>query len=78
MAAVFALWVASCASLYAQLPPQDALGAILEAFPDGSPVLQGSVVLSALLGGLVLLKVRESSKKKECVQQMLRAYCFCR
>lgn len=59
MAAVFAVWVASCASLYAQLPQYEALGGVLEAFPDQPPTLQANVIVSAALGLLLLLKVRE-------------------
>lgn len=74
MAAAFALWVASCASLYAQLPEHDALGGVLEAFPDQPPTLQANVIVSAVLGVLLLLKVREGTRQREkpaanrCVQ----------
>lgn len=65
MAAAFALWVASCASLYAQLPEHDALGGVLEAFPDQPPTLQANVIVSAVLGVLLLLKVRKGTRQRE-------------
>lgn len=65
MAAVLALWVASCASLYAQLQHLDTLGKVLEAFPDQAPTLQANVIISAILGFLLLLKVREGTLPRE-------------
>lgn len=72
MAALFALWLASCASLYAQLREEhDAPGGVLEAFPDQTPLLQANVITSALLGFLLLLKVRKGIRDGGCLQQLL-------
>lgn len=58
MAAVFTLWVTSCATLYAQLNESGkTLSSVLDAFPDQPPLVQANVVASAVCGAVFLIKV---------------------
>lgn len=67
MAAVLALWVASCASLYAQLTGEETLDAVLlskvDGFADQPPLLQVNFVVLAVTSFLLLLKVSRSRKE---------------
>lgn len=69
MAAVLALWVASCASLYAQLKGEKTLDDILlsrvDGFADQPPLLQLNFVVLAATSFLLLLKVRGRGKRRE-------------
>ena len=78
MAAVFTLWVASCATLYAQLNDSGkTLSSVLEAFPDEAPLVQASVVASAVCGALLLIKVDGKPIQKGSLQLVVHGQaCF--
>lgn len=68
MAAVFTVWVASCASLYAQLKDERTLDTVLtkvDGFADQPPLLQINLLVLAVSSFFLLLKVRGAGEKRE-------------